>query len=193
MIAPRAAGRRPCGSVPTPEAPSPTWWPTTDGGQGAVDARRSGPRVRAGLAARATAGRVLAHGTTVATNALLGGQTAPGRARHHRGLRRRDRDRPPGPPVALRHRPWSGRRRSCRGTGASRWPARSPPTAPSSAARPRRLPPSPDGPRRWRCASCTPTSTRPRAGGGGGAASAGATTSPARTRCRRRCGSTSAR
>ena len=40
---------------------------------------------------------------------------APGRAGHQRGLRRRDRDRPPGPPVALRHR-----RRPARAAGAAR-------------------------------------------------------------------------
>ena len=42
------------------------------------------------------------------------------RARHHRGLPRRDRDRPPGPPVALRPRRAAARSRSCRGSCASR-------------------------------------------------------------------------
>ena len=40
-------------------------------------------------------------------------------ARHHRGLPRRDRDRPPGPPVALRPDRAPARRRSCRASCAS--------------------------------------------------------------------------
>ena len=48
-------------------------------------------------AARADQVRRFAHGMTVATNALLGGEHRPHRAAHDGGLRGRDRARPPEP------------------------------------------------------------------------------------------------
>ena len=57
---------------------------------------------------------VLAHGTTVATNALLERRGARGCVGRNRRLRRRDRDRAPGSPVAVRPV-----RRSARAAGAA--------------------------------------------------------------------------
>ena len=51
---------------------------------------------------------LLAHGTTVATNALLERRGAPVALVTTAGFARRDRDRPPGPPVALRPAPSTG-------------------------------------------------------------------------------------
>ena len=93
-----------CGSGRTPEARSPTW--STTGGEWRRCCRpRRTPTeaVRAGIAAlRARRVDLLTHGTTVATNALLEGALAPTALVTHRGLRRRHRDRPPGPSPALR-------------------------------------------------------------------------------------------
>ena len=85
--------------------------------QGAVDPARP----RDGRASRHRRARpspatgrpqALAHGTTVATNALLERRGAPSRPRHERGHGRPHRDRPPGPSVALRHLGRPARRRS---------------------------------------------------------------------------------
>ena len=109
---------------------------------------------------------LLAHGTTVATNALLqarGGRVALVTTAR---LRRRDRDRPPGPPVALR--PVAGppgavgpARPAARGRGPARRPRDG-----ARGLRPRRRP---VGPRRCRRGRGVPAAlgsrARARAGG----------------------------
>ena len=61
-----------------------------------------------------------AHGMTVAHERAARAPRRAHGARHHRGLPRPDRARPPGPPVALRPAPSGARSRSCRATCASR-------------------------------------------------------------------------
>ena len=81
------------------------------------------PGVRCGTASpqpAAADAELLAHGTTVATNALLERRACAGRAGDDARLRRRHRDRAPGPPVALRPVRRPAARRSCRGSCASR-------------------------------------------------------------------------
>ena len=132
--------------------------------QGAVDARRPG-RGGAGrprrAARRGERPSVLAHGTTVATNALLERRGARGRPRDHRGLRRRHRDRPPGPArrstTQLVVRPEPLVPRELRFEVAGRLAADG---AELDAARRGALPDHPRrASRRWRCACCTPTSS----------------------------------
>ena len=118
---------------------------------------------------------VLAHGTTVATNALLerrGGRVALVATPR---VRRRDRDRPPAPAVALRpvRRPAPAPRRARR-PARGRRPAR----RRRAGARPRRRGHGPamstSGSTRSPCASSTPTSTRgPSARSPGSCASRG--------------------
>ena len=124
-------------------------------------ARRSRGRRRARSAGRGP--RRCAHGTTVATNALLERRGAAVALVTTERPRRRHRDRPPGPAVALRpvrptgREPLVPRGLAVRGAAAA-WP----PTAPSSNRSTRaRCPRCPTAPRRWPSACCTPTSTRP--------------------------------
>ena len=145
-----------------------------------------------------SAGRpaVLAHGTTVATNALLerrGAGVAPG---HHRGLGRRHRDRPPGPAVALR--PAGRPARAARAPGpAPRGRRAARRRRHGAGAARRRVGPCPRSPttsRRWPCACCTPTSTRRHEQAVAEALRRpGPRRDAARTRSRRSSGSTSAR
>ena len=94
------------GSASTPAGRSPTWWPPT--GRSPRCRRRPTTRPRrcgrrsATLAGDGATPALLAHGTTVATNALLERRGAVVALVTTRGLGRRDRDRPPGPAVALR-------------------------------------------------------------------------------------------
>ena len=72
--------------------------------------------------------RMLFHGTTIATNALLTGGLARRRAGHHRGVPRRPRLPQRHPPRRLR--PDQPRPRSwCRGGTGSRWPSGCPAAA----------------------------------------------------------------
>ena len=67
---------------------------------------------------RARRSVLLAHGTTVATNALLERRGAPVALVTTAGLRGRGGDRPPGPPLALRPLRRPARSRWCPGRGA---------------------------------------------------------------------------
>ena len=101
-----------------------------------VDARRSRrARSRGAIdaARRRGASDVLAHGTTVATNALLERRGARVALVATRGLRRRDRDRAAGTARRCTTRSPTGPRRSCRARCASRWPAGSTRAAASSS------------------------------------------------------------
>ena len=116
----------------------------------------------------------------------------PRRAGDHRGLRRRDRDRPPGPSVALRpvRRP-AAAAGAARAAG-SRWRAGSTRTGASSSRSTAWSPTCGATSTRSRCACSTPTSTRRTSGRWRRCSARVATTSCARTRCRPSSASTSA-
>ena len=166
--------------------------------QGAVVPGRpwtGGARRRRRRSRRRTRPSLLAHGTTVATNALLEGTGAPVALVTTDGPSRRDRDRPPGPAVALRHRGRPAGAAGAASLAASRWAAGS--AADGTELDPVDLDAVPDVPDGRRGGGRLPPArrprARPRAGGRRGAARARASTSPARTRCRPRSASTSAR
>ena len=157
-----------------------------------------GRAVRDGIAELAVGDEpveLLAHGTTVATNALLERRGADRRAGDDRGLRRRDRDRPSGPAVALRPvgRPAraAGRPRRTGSRSHERVAADGAVLVASSTAS------AADGARGHRCGRGVPAARRPgpgaRARGRRGAARPRAATCARRTRCRPSSASTSAR
>ena len=154
-------------SGPTPAARSPTSWPTTAGSSRCCPPPTT-PAGRCGTALRRAAPapdpRRCSWPTArrwPPTPCWSGG--APGRAGHHGRLRRRDRDRPPGPAVALRHLRRPARAAGRPGRAGSRSAAASTPTAPSSSRSTRRSVPADPRrtSRRWPSACCTPTSTPP--------------------------------
>ncbi len=135
---------------------------TADGSVAKVASTPDDPARAVGRAIDAVDGReaveVLAHGTTVATNALLERRGARGRADRNAGFRRRNRDRAPGTTFAvrpLRRPPGTARsaRSAIRGGGPARRARRG-----DRGVRGRCSRRSPERSTRSRCASCTPIS-----------------------------------